>query len=270
VSGVAAAELAALPAAASARLDLSWGLRGDVPVTPDADTARLWLKEELLDPVYVDQPSLLMRFIEWLTNLFTDPRVLAVNPVVASLVIVGVLLAVAGVAYLVAGPVRLSRRTRQASAVFEDDERSASDLRAAADAAAAAGDWGTAVVERYRAVVRSLEERVVLDPRPGRTAHEAADEAAPRLPALTGALTAGARLFDDVRYGKVVVGPEADRALRELDTAALASTPLATTPRPSDPSGGDHAGESRGPVPAAVPVVPTDAPPTATTPGGAR
>ncbi|WP_240666298.1 DUF4129 domain-containing protein [Oerskovia turbata] len=217
--------LAAWQGAGSAHLGLPQGVRWDVPVTPDADTARTWLKEELLDPVYVDQPSLLMRFLDWLTGLFSDVRVLDVNPVVASLVIVGLVLVVAAIAYVVAGPVRLSRTSRSSVAVFDDDERSATELRAAADAAASAEDWPTAVVERYRAVVRSLEERVVLDPRPGRTAHEAADEAALRLPTLTDRLTTGARLFDDVRYGKVAVGPAADQTLRELDAAALATTP---------------------------------------------
>ncbi|MEK8228078.1 DUF4350 domain-containing protein [Oerskovia sp. M15] len=143
-----------------------------------------------------------MRFIDWLTGLFDGVRVLDVNPVVASLVVVGVVLVVAAIAYVVAGPVRLSRRARTSAAVFDDDERSATELRAAATAAAATGDWATAVVERYRAVIRSLEERVVLDPRPGRTAHEAADAAALRLPSLTDRLAAGARLFDDVRYGR--------------------------------------------------------------------
>ncbi|MFF3063267.1 DUF4129 domain-containing protein [Oerskovia sp. NPDC057915] len=246
MTGALPASLAAWQAVAPARLGLPLGVGTDVPVVPDADTARQWLREELLDPVYVDQPSLLMRFIDWVTGLFTDVRVLDVNPVVASLVIVGVVLAVAVVAYVVAGPVRLSRRARPSAAVFDDDERSAEDLRSAADAAASAGDWATAVVERYRAVVRSLEERVILDPRPGRTAHEAADEAALRLPALADRLTAGARLFDDVRYGKVSVGPAADQALRELDAAALTTTP---TP-PAHLLGGPGADS---PAPAPVP-----------------
>jgi len=250
-----AASLAAWQAAAPAHRGVPRWLAGEVPVEPDADTARTWLKEELLDPVYVDQPSLLMRFINWLTGLFQDVRVLDVNPVVASLVIVVLVLVVAAVAYAVAGPVRLSHRARASAAVFDEDERSAADLRAAADAAASAGDWTTAVVERYRAVVRSLEERVVLDPRPGRTAHEAATEAALRLPSLTDGLAAGARLFDDVRYGKVSVGPAADQVLRELDAAALATTP---TPLVQEP--GDRGDAPAPPAPGRIP----------TTPGGAR
>lgn len=277
MTGTLGAALVAWPAAGTVSLGASpgarWGVLADVPVEPDADTARLWLKEELLDPVYLDDPSLLARFLDWLSGLFDDVRVLDVNPVVASAVIVGLVLVVAAIAYVVAGPVRVSRRARASVAVFEDDERSAADLRAAADSAAAAGDWGTAVVERYRAVVRSLEERVLLDPRPGRTAHEAAAAAALRLPALTDRLGAGARLFDDVRYGKVSVGPAADQALRELDAAVLATrpTPLVPPDGPTGSGGPDQAGPGTAvpgtPVAVTTPL-PTDQEPTAT--GGAR
>ena len=52
-----------------------------------------------------------------------------------------------------------------------------------------------------RAVVRSLEERTLLDPRPGRTADEAAEEAGRSLPAHTGRLRDAARDFDGVAYG---------------------------------------------------------------------
>ncbi len=249
MTGALPASLAAWAAVAPARLVLPRGVGTDVPVVPDAGTARQWLMEELLDPAYVDQPSLLMRFIDWVTGLFTDVRVLDVNPVLASLVIVALVLGVAVVAYVVTGPVRLSRKARPSVAVFDDDERSAKDLRDAADAAASAGDWPTAVVERYRAVVRSLEERVILDPRPGRTAHEAADEAAVRLPALSDRLGAGARLFDDVRYGKVSVGPAADQVLRELDAATLATTPTPSAHLPGGPGSDVDPSPSAAPAP---------------------
>ena len=106
------------------------------------------------------------------------------------------------VAFWVAGPVRarVAGRPRPWSS-SGDDARTAAELRAAADAAAARGDWSTAVLERFRAVVRSLEERALLDDRPGRTAHEAAEAAAARLPARAAELRRAARLFDDVCYG---------------------------------------------------------------------
>ena len=58
----------------------------------------------------------------------------------------------------------------------------------------------------------------MLEPRPGRTADEAAAEArrraAPRAPRTC---AQAARLFDDIWYGGRPAGPEADATLRELD-----------------------------------------------------
>ena len=106
-----------------------------------------------------------------------------------------------------------------------DGTRSAAWHRAAADAAAAAGDVRTAVLERFRAVVRELEERAVLAEQPGRTADEAARDAAARLPGLGERLTAAARIFDDVRYGDRPATAAMDEALRELDAALRGGAP---------------------------------------------
>lgn len=217
-------------------------LAADVPVEPDADEARRWVLEELAKPEYSTDPSLLARFIEWLTGLFDGAPVLDLSTPWVALVIVAVVLLVAGIAYRVAGPVRLSRRRASSAVVLEDDTRSATELRAAADAAAATGDWATAVLERFRAVVRALEERALLDPRPGRTAWEAAQAAGERLPDVAGDLGRGAHLFDDVCYGKVAVGPDADAFLRDLDARAAAARPLARAElvaAAAAPGGGD-------------------------------
>ena len=37
----------------------------DIPVDPDADTAREWAREELADPIYHQGESLLQRVIDW-------------------------------------------------------------------------------------------------------------------------------------------------------------------------------------------------------------
>jgi len=200
-------------------------LPADVPVEPDADTARQWAREELLDPSYHQQQSLLRRLLDWLGDLFSDLPTLGLPPGVAPLIVVGVLLAVALVALWVAGPVRRSRRTPSREVLTAEDVRSAARLRADADAAAARGDWSLAVLERFRAVVRDLEERTVIESRPGRTAHEAAEAALQRMPTLRTGLRTAARLFDDVAYG----GREATRAdeaeLRELDQRVRATRP---------------------------------------------
>ncbi|MFI2704070.1 DUF4129 domain-containing protein [Cellulosimicrobium composti] len=202
-----------------------WSLAADVPVQPGADEARRWLVEELAKPEYRTDPSLLQRFLDWLADLFDGATGIDLGgPATAALVVAGVAL-VAGIAYWVAGPVRLSRRAKASAVVLDDDTRPASDLRAAADDAAARGDWATAALERFRAVVRSLEERAVIDPRPGRTAWEAAQTAGERVPEVADGLERGAHLFDDVAYGKAVVGPEADAFLRALDERTLAARP---------------------------------------------
>lgn len=203
-------------------------LRDEVPVVPDADQARGWLERELADPVYHQQPSILSRLLAWLRDLFARADGATLGDVGTLLVVVGVLAVVVVVTFLVTGPVRRSRRLARAGAVLDADERrSAAELRAAADAAAARGDWAAAVTDRFRAVVRSLEDRTVLDERPGRTAHEAVEAAGLRLPAHAADLRSAGRLFDDVVYGDVVPGPADDAALRELDARLAATRPAA-------------------------------------------
>ncbi|HEX5331007.1 MAG TPA: DUF4129 domain-containing protein [Cellulomonas sp.] len=195
-----------------------------VPVTPGADEARSWLEDELLDPAYHSSRSLLQRFLDWLQQQFEGtPRFGAPSLVVAA-VVVGVLLVVAVLAFWVAGPVRRSRRVRTVGALRAgDDRRTADQLRSAADQAAAQGQWSLAVAERFRAIVRDLEQRTVLDDRPGRTADEAVDAAAARLPELGADLRRAARRFDDVVYGDEPADASDDTWLRGLDQAVASA-----------------------------------------------
>jgi hypothetical protein len=190
-----------------------------VPVDPDAAEAQRWAEEELAKQIYSDDPGLLQRLGEWFLGLFEGiGRIGAVTPpaVVPALVVlafVGVLVA----ALLLGGRVRRRRaaESRTSHELFED-ERTSADLLAAADAAARRGDWETAVLERFRGVVRRLDERSVLEDRAGLTAHEAASLAAGALPAEADGLRWAGRLFDDVRYGHVSPGEREDTALRQL------------------------------------------------------
>jgi hypothetical protein len=201
-------------------------VRIDVPVTPDAPTARRWAIEELQDPAYREAPSLLSRFLEWLGSLFEGASFGAgLSPALVAGAVVVVLAVVLAIAFRVAGPVRLGRGAQQSVVVLGDDARSAAQLREAADAAAARGDWSAAVLDRFRALVRALEERALLDERPGRTADEAADAAGALMPARADGLRRAARLFDDVCYGKVAVDARADAWLRELDAEIAAARP---------------------------------------------
>jgi hypothetical protein len=109
------------------------------------------------------------------------------------------------------------QRTARAGAVFGGRVLTAADHRAAADRYAAEGSWAEAVRERLRAVVRELEARGVLDPRPGRTADEVAREAGAVIPELAEPLAAAATVFDEVWYGGRVATAESHERLRRLD-----------------------------------------------------
>lgn len=93
------------------------------------------------------------------------------------------------------------RETRRAGAILPDRVRTAADFRRLAEDAAAAGRWEDAVLARMRGLTRDLEERGVLDPRPGRTADELAAEVAVVRPVAAVEIAAAARIFDEVAYG---------------------------------------------------------------------
>lgn len=207
-------------------------LRLDVPVVPDAATARRWAIEELANPAYHHGRSLLGRLIDWLSSLFQGGAPIVGLPpgAVAALVVLATLL-LAAVAFWVAGPVRLARRAATSAVVLGDDSHTSPQLRAAADACAARGEWADAVLNRFRAIVRALEERALLDERPGRTAHEAAEAAAVRLPSRTVELRRAGRIFDEVCYGKASVGSGTDAWLRELDLGLAGTHPAPTSDR---------------------------------------
>lgn len=201
----------------------------DVPVEPDAETARDWLRAELADPAYHQGPSLLQRVLAWFLEQLENLQrsVAGVNPWQAAAVVVGVALAVAVVAFLVAGPVARARRARTSAEVFGDDTRTAAELTAAADAHAAAGRFDAAVLDRFRAILRALEERAVIEVRPGSTAHEATEAAGAALPSRVVELRAAAGLFDDVCYGDRHAGPDDDAWLREVASAVAATRVVA-------------------------------------------
>lgn len=205
------------------------GLAAEVPVVPDADTAREWAREELADPIYRQRPSLLDQAIEWIFDQLNAMLDAAGNVDVRLAAVVLFVLVVVGVAVvlLVAGPVRRARRQRESTEVFADDDRTATEMRASADAFAATGRWNEATLDRFRAILRSLEERAVLDERPGWTADEASAVAASVLPPCADDLRAASRLFDDVCYGDRAAGPDDDAWLRGVDQRVQDARPVA-------------------------------------------
>ena len=199
-------------------------------MTPDADTARRWAVEELADPAYHAGPSLLDRILQWLQELVErllgGDNAANIDPRTMGLVILAVAVVVGLVAWWVAGPVRRSRRASKERLVFDtEDARTADEMRSASVAAADRGDWHGAVLERFRGLVRGLEERELLEERAGRTAHEVALDAATVLPELHADLVTASDVFDEVCYGEGEGSAQEYRALVALDDAARASKP---------------------------------------------
>jgi Domain of unknown function (DUF4129) len=217
------------------------GVRFDVPVDPDAPEAQQWLREELSKaPYQAARPTWFDRlsqgFLDWLNSLTLGEGdgLEGWIPVVLTVLAIAALV----VAFLVFGMPRLNRRRQADVAVFgENDRRSAEELRQSARRAAASRNWNLAVREMYRAIARGLEERTVLKPSPGTTAHDLAVRAGAVFPAEAGRLADAARAFDAVRYlGDDVGEPEftavagLENDLRSAPVRAL--SPLAPVVRP--------------------------------------
>lgn len=183
----------------------------DVPVDPDDDEARRWLEEELGrgDTPYSEPelPQWLQDLLAWLRDLLGGVDVDAPTPGADTGGTVGIIIAVAlviaalVVAFAIFGLPRLRRRSRVTGDLFgEDDDRSSQQIRSAAQQAADAGDFTSAVVEVFRALARDLAERGIVTAFPGTTAREFGRRAAAVFPANAERLDDAARVFDDVRY----------------------------------------------------------------------
>ena len=151
-------------------------MAAEPPVLPGAEEARRWAAEELSQPEYRDAAppwveTLWEDFLDWLSSLdgSPDPASTVPSPVI------GLVIAVIIIAAVIIAKPRLNHRERQVKEVFGTESvLAAADYRRRAESSAAAGRWADAVVDRFRALVRSAEDRTILDPQPGRTADEVA------------------------------------------------------------------------------------------------
>ncbi|MEU0728310.1 DUF4129 domain-containing protein [Streptomyces sp. NPDC006140] len=190
------------------------------PLTVPRDPAREAARRELSKRMYhEDDPSLFQRaldaFWDWLDKLFNAASTATPGGALGLAVIILAVLAVLGALWWRLGTPR--RQPTSSAALFDDRPRNAADHRAAAEAHAAQGHWNQAVQERMRALVRALEERALLDARPGRTADEAAAEAGRALPDHTDRLRTAAHDFDDVTYGGRSATEQSYHRIAELD-----------------------------------------------------
>ncbi|MDH6121455.1 hypothetical protein ABH930_005452 [Kitasatospora sp. GAS204A] len=204
------------------------------PVTTPRDPAREAAREELLKPEYHRQdPSLLQRIISWLWDrldqLLGQLGSAAGNGTTGLILFLVIAVLVGAALWWRLG--RPGRAATSAAALFSAaGPRTAEQHRAAARRHAAEGDFAAAVREQMRALVRALEERALLDPRPGRTADEAAAEAGRQLPRHAAALREAARLFDDIAFGERAADRAAYQRLAELDDALRQTRPTAPIP----------------------------------------
>jgi hypothetical protein len=199
-----------------------------VPVDLDRSAAARAARGELAKQIYRDaRPGLRERGLRWVIDHLNElfDRAAAVSPGGASgLIAVVVVIVVAAVALrLRVGPMR--RASSSETPLFLGRAWSAAQHRAAADAHAADGLWAEAVRDRLRAVITGLEERTLLDPRPGRTADEAAADAGSVVPECAADLRAAARIFDEIWYGARPADATHDALLRRLDDRVRASRP---------------------------------------------
>ena len=197
----------------------------DAPATPDASQAREAAERELARREYQGGESLWTRLWRWISeHLDPSGAVPGIPSWTSTLIVVVVLLALLVVLALLLGRVTRQQRARMNRSLFAGDDRDSTALTRAASSADR-GDWTTAVVERFRAIIRSLDERGALEDYPGMTAHEAATVAASVVVGHADDLHRAGVLFDAVRYGEIDPTFEQDVWMRDLADAIHRTQP---------------------------------------------
>jgi hypothetical protein len=189
-----------------------------VSVAIDRDAAHDAAQNELSKPIY-PKASLIDRLQDWLAELIYKLTVEA-SSVPGGWFTLTVILLLVAVAAVVA--IRIAMRTIRTNrgrdtALFGAAELTSAEHRAAAEQAAAQGNWAAAIRHRLRAVARHLEETGVLNPVPGRTATELARDAGAAIPGLSGELRRAAEAFNDVTYGERPGTESGYRLIADLD-----------------------------------------------------
>jgi len=203
-----------------------WAAVGTPPDPVTRAAAQAAARAELAKRAYHrDDPSLIDRGLEWLikklSKLLENGASHAPGHAIGLLLILLIIAAVVAVVVARVGALRRSPHANEA--IFGAEETTADDHRRRADEFAKAGQWAEALRERLRAIARELEQRGVLDPRPGRTAAELSREAGAQLPALADDLRNAASVFDRVWYGGRTATAADEELLRRLDSRVAGS-----------------------------------------------
>lgn len=196
------------------------------PLSPSSSQAREWVRDELSHGGYDTQPSWWQRFLEWLHGHLSGPAGQGLPTWVVALAGLLVLLALAVAVVTVVTPEgRLRHRRRDRTGVLDEPSLTAASYRRRAGAALDRGDWDAALLDAYRALAASAQERTLLSELPGRTAHEVADTLVPFFPAHGQGLTGAARAFDEVRYGRRPASAVQARQVLALEEAIRQAAP---------------------------------------------
>lgn len=220
----------------------------DIPVTTPRLPAQEDAERELSRQEYHEHdPGPLQRVLDWIWDRVGDLLGAATQATPGGWIGLTVLLIVV-ILLVVALRLRLGKLRPQPTtgpgALFSERPHSAADHRTTAETHATAGRWSEALQERMRAVVRSLEERALLDPRPGRTADEAATEAGHALPDHANQLHAAAWAFDEVTYADRPADQAAYTRVRDLDTALQHASPRLGHPEERAPATAPRGGHA--------------------------
>jgi hypothetical protein len=209
----------------------------DVPITLGRDEAQRLAREELANPVYSgDDEPWMQRLLRWVLERISQllDTVGGSSPL-GWFGIVGVVAVVVLVVVVIRRRTGTLARGTASSGLFSGSDRTAADLRSDAERYASSGAWAEAVRARLRAIVRDLEDRGLVDARPGRTADEIARDAGRALPPVADDLRAAARLFDDVWYGGRTADAAGYARLVAVDDAVAAARPGERATGPSRP-----------------------------------
>ncbi|XAS66209.1 DUF4129 domain-containing protein [Micrococcaceae bacterium Sec5.7] len=207
-------------------------MRAETPVLPDREEARRWAVEELSKPDYSHAwpgwiDGLWKQLTDWLRSL--DGSGAGVDGTAAAPLIGVVIAVLIGVAIVLVRP-RLNPSLRPRTDMFDADNAvSSAGYRERAAASAARGDWRAAVVDQFRALVRSAEDRDVIEPRPGRTADEVAGQLAHSYGAAADRLNEAARTFDAIRYGRADADAGDYAAIVDLELSLVSLKPARDT-----------------------------------------
>jgi hypothetical protein len=203
------------------------------------DPAHEAAQRELDKPIY-PKGSVAQRVHEWIHELLYR-LIEKGSSLPGGWFTVSVLITLLVVAIVVA--IRIAQRTIRTRRgadyqVFDASQLTAAQHRAIAERFAAEENWTAAIRHRLRAVARSLEESGTLDPAPGRTANELAEDAAERIPALAAEFSQSAIAFNDVTYGERPGTHAAYQMIVDLDDhlrfSSAATRPGPPGQRPAD------------------------------------